>query len=593
MGKRLGQLTHNNTKCMLEVNGIKLIDRAMASLKQVGVERIIMVVGYKSDNVKHYLGDNYSGIPIHYILNPVYDKTNNIYSLFLAREQMTQDDTILMESDIIFDTAIMQKLVDDPFPNIALVDHYESWMEGTMVTIDQENRITRIIDKNGFRFDEASTYFKTVNIYKFSKEFARRYYIPFLDAYTTAVGNNAYYEQVLRIILHLHEAPLKALALDGESWYEIDDIQDLDIASSIFAATADQRYSAVASRFGGYWRYPKMLDFCYLVNPYFPPQRLVDELKANFDTLLRQYPSGMRVNSLLASRYFDVEQDYIVVGNGAAELIKAYMENHVARLGIVLPSFEEYPNRLPLDKVVPYTPPSDDFHYSAADIKAYFNSADISTLLIINPDNPSGNYIPYADLLDLIAWGKGRGVNILVDESFVDFAKVDGNYTLFDDAILQANPHLVVVKSISKSFGVPGLRLGVLACGDASLIAILKKEVAIWSINSFAEYYLQIYHKYSSDYRLACQQFMEERELFFEELQQVPYLQVFPSQANYFLCKLRGRFTSHQLALELLKAGILIKDCSTKKAFAGANYIRIAIRDRHDNNYLVQTLKSL
>lgn len=593
MGKRLGEYTHDNTKCMLEVNGVRLIDRALETLHKVGVSRVVLVVGYKGQNVKDYVGTNYKGTPIVYVDNPVYDKTNNIYSLYLAKDYMLEEDTLLLESDLIYEPAVVKKLLEDPSPNIALVDKYESWMDGTVVTIDEENRITRFINKEGFKFEEINDYYKTVNIYKFSKEFSSKYYVPFLAAYSTALGNNEYYEQVLRVILHLHEAPLKALPLTGEVWYEIDDVQDLDIAQGMFAPTADEHYAAISSRYGGYWRYPQMLDFCYLVNPYFPPQRMIDEIKASFETLMREYPSGMRVNSLLASKNFGVRQDYIVVGNGAAELIKALMENWTGRLGNVLPTFEEYPNRREKENLMQFIPESTGFKYTADDLMRFFGDKAIDTLLLINPDNPSGNYIPFNDLLRLIDWTKEKDIRFVVDESFVDFASVEGQFSLFDNAILAANPQLIVVKSISKSYGVPGFRLGVLASGNTEIIARLKKEVAIWNINSFGEFYMQIYEKYHKNYLKACDEFRAERELFLAELKEIPYLEVYDSQANYFLCKVTDKFTSHELALRLLKYNILIKDCGTKKAFNGGNYIRLAVRDRNDNHHLTETLKKL
>ena len=593
MGRRLGDYTHDNTKCMLEVNGVRLIDRALDSLHSVGVSRVVLVVGYKGQNVKDYVGHDYKGTPIVYVDNPVYDKTNNIYSLYLAKDYMLEEDTLLLESDLIYEPSIVKKLLGNPSPNIALVDKYESWMDGTVVTIDNENRITRFIDKNHFKFEEIKDYYKTVNIYKFSREFSAQYYVPFLAAYSTALGNNEYYEQVLRVILHLHEAPLKALPLNGEVWYEIDDIQDLDIASGMFASTDDEHYSAISSRYGGYWRYPQMLDFCYLVNPYFPPQRMIDEIKASFETLMREYPSGMRVNSLLASKNFNVKQDYILVGNGAAELIKALMERWTGKLGNVMPTFEEYPNRIDKDNLVQYIPNTVGFKYTAEDLMRFYEDKEIDSLLLINPDNPSGNYISFNDLLRLVAWTKEKGVRFVVDESFVDFADVSGQFSLLDNEILSANPHLVVVKSISKSYGVPGFRLGILASGNTELIAKMKKEVAIWNINSFGEFYMQIYEKYHRDYLKACDAFREERRLFYEELKEVPYLEVYDSQANYFLCRVIDRFTSHDLALQLLKHNVLIKDCGTKKAFNGENYIRLAVRDRNDNHYLVETFKSL
>ena len=593
MGKRLGEYTYDNTKCMLEVNGIRLIDRALACLNDIKVSRVILVVGYKGQKVKDYVGNDYKGTPIVYVDNPVYDKTNNIYSLFLAKDYMLEEDTILLESDLIYEPAVVSKLLDDDFPNIALVDKYESWMDGTVVTMDEENRITRFIDKDQFKFEEIKSYYKTVNIYKFSKEFSAKYYVPFLAAYSTALGNNEYYEQVLRVILHLPDAPLKALPLTGETWYEIDDVQDLDIASAMFAPSDDEHFKAISSRYGGYWRYPQMLDFCYLVNPYFPPQRMIDEIKASFETLRREYPSGMRVNSLLASKNFGVKEEYILVGNGAAELIKAYMENWAGRTGIILPTFEEYPNRKDCDSVVQYVPEADGFKYTAEDIKRHFADKEIDSLLLINPDNPSGNYIPFAEVMGLIEWTKEQGLQFIVDESFVDFAQVEGQFSLFDNGILAANPHLTVVKSISKSYGVPGLRLGVLASGNTEVIAKLKKQVAIWNINSFGEFYMQIYEKYHKDYDKACELFRAERALFKAELDEVPFLKVYDSQANYFLCRVTERFTSHELALTLLKHNILIKDCGAKKAFNGGKYIRLAVRNREDNHYLTETLKSI
>lgn len=593
MGKRLGEYTHDNTKCMLEVNGIRLIDRALAALKEVNVSKVVMVVGYKGQNVKDYVGVEYQGIPIEYVENPIYDKTNNIYSLYLAKDHMTAEDTLLLESDIIFAPSVIQKLVDDERPNLALVDKYESWMDGTVVTLDNDQKITRFIDKSGFDFSEIHHYYKTVNIYKFSKEFSAKYYVPFLTAYSTALGDNEYYEQVLRVILHLRNAPLFALPLSGDLWYEIDDMQDLDIASGMFAPTEEEHYNAFMKRYGGYWRYPQMLDFCYLVNPYFPPKRMIDEIKASFETLMREYPSGMYVNSLLAAKNFSVKQNYIVVGNGAAELIKCLMENWAGRLGNIFPTFEEYPNRLKPDNLEQYMPTKDGFRYTADDIMDYFGDKSINTLLLINPDNPSGNYIPFNDLLRLIEWTKEKGIQFVVDESFVDFANVEGQFSLFDNSILFNNKHLVVVKSVSKSYGVPGFRLGVLASGNTELIAKMKKQVAIWNINSFGEFYMQIYEKYHKDYVESCELFTKERELFLQELKSIPYLEVFPSQANYFLCRVVKKYTSNSLAYLLLKRGILIKDCKNKSGIKKGEYIRIAIRNREDNHYLYKVLSEL
>lgn len=589
----MGELTDDNTKCMLEVNGTRLIHRTLDNLTEVGIKRVVLVVGYKAENVKRLIGDRYKDIDIVYVENKIYDKTNNIYSLFLAREYLLERDSLLLESDLIFESSVLRKIVENTYPNIALVDKYESWMDGTVVTLDEENKIEEFLTKDKFRYSDINRYYKTVNIYKFSKDFSATHYVPFLEAYCHALGNNEYYEQVLKVITLLDESPLRALPLNGEKWYEIDDIQDLDIASCIFASSDEERYKFISSRFGGYWRYPHLIDFCYLVNPYFPPQQMVDELMASFSTLLREYPSGMRINSLLAGKYFAVKQEYIVVGNGAAELIKAFIEKHTNKIGVIYPTFEEYPNRSAKENIVSYLPTNASMQYDANDIMAFFAGKDIDTLLLINPDNPSGNYIPYNDLMRLIEWTKQHGMRFIVDESFVDFVDTEGEISLLQNDVLTENEHLYVVKSISKSYGVPGLRLGVLASGDTETIARLKREVAIWNINSFGEFYMQIYEKYHKDYLRACELFREERKLFFEELQQVPYLRVIPSQANYFLCELTtDRFSSKELAIRLLADHeILIKDCSGKSAFSHSNYIRLAVRNREDNHKLVEALK--
>ena len=576
---------------MLKVNGMRLIDRTLDCLAALNLNRVVIVVGYNGDKVVEYVGNNYKGTDIVYVNNPIYDKTNNIYSLFLARDFMVEDDTLLLESDLIYERSVVEKLLADPRPDLALVDKYESWMDGTVVTLDEDQNIVNFLNKEKFRYSDIADYYKTVNIYKFSREFSTSQYVPFLNAYCTALGRNEYYEQVLRVITLLGNTTLKALPLSGEKWYEIDDIQDLDIAEGMFAESSEAQWRAVSGRYGGYWRYPHMKDFCYLVNPYFPPQRLLDEIKASFDTIIREYPSGMSVNSLLAAKNFNVHQDNIVVGNGAAELIKDLMENIVGNVGVARPTFEEYPNRRDAEKVVWFTPDNDDFHYSAADLMDFYADKEISALLLINPDNPSGNYIALDEVMRLVEWTKQRGIMLVYDESFMDFA--DDNYTLMRQDFMVQYPHVVVIKSISKSYGVHGLRLGVLASGNVELVRGVKKGVAIWNINSFAEFYMQIYEKYANDYAVACRLFKEERELFRQGLSRISYLRVVPSEANYFLCEVTSQYSSRELAIRLMKDyNILIKDCSSKKAFDGRNYIRLAIRDRADDQMLVDALAS-
>ena len=610
MGRRLGDYTKDNTKCMVPVNGVRLIDRLLGQLAKQQLSRVIIVVGYKGKELREYIETTYlspltshpSPLKIEFAENPVYDKTNNIYSLALVKDKLQEDDTLLIESDLIFSDRMIPMIVDNPYPNLALVAKYETWMDGTMVRLDDEQNIVNFISKDAFDYNDVDSYYKTVNIYKLSRQFSQQKYVPFLDAYTKAVGNNEYYENVLRIISLLNNHDMKALPIGGEKWYEIDDKQDLDIAEALFADEKDvlRKYYG---RYGGFWRFPQMLDFCYLVNPYFPCRRMKDELRANFDTLLTEYPSGMKVNTLIASKCFGVSEEYIVPGNGAAELIKVLMEDIIKvkvqsskfKIGFVRPTFEEYPNRYDKDQQVTFVPQNEDYRYTADDLMAFFGDKDIRQLMLINPDNPSGNFIPKADVLRLAKWCEERGIRLVVDESFVDFSRDYATNSLLSDETLEHYPHMAVMKSISKSYGVPGLRLGILCSADKELIAHAKKKVSIWNLNSFAEFFMQIYNKHEKDYQRACAKFVAERDSFEQQLREVPFLRVMPTEANYFLCEVLPPYKASEIVIYMLKQhNILTRDCSLKPGLdPNKQYMRIAVRNHEDNTRLAEGLREL
>ncbi len=588
MGKRLKELTKNNTKCMVKVNGVSLIDRMLHQIDALGLSRVVIVVGYEGQKLMEYIGTLHIHTPIEFINNPIYDKTNNIYSLSLAKEWLCREDTLLFESDLIFEDSVLQALVNDPRDTLALVDKYESWMDGTCVKLAQDDSIVAFVPGKRFNYKEMDGYYKTVNIYKFSRHFSETHYVPFLEAYQRALGENEYYEQVLRVIALLDDAGIKAKRLDGQRWYEIDDIQDLDIAESMFSPDDNEKIRLLQGRYGGYWRYPKLRDFCYLVNPYYPPERMKDELRANFDTLLTQYPSGMHINSLLAGKNFNVPEQNIIVGNGAAELIKSLMNLLKGPTGFIRPTFEEYPNRYSASDSVVFTPDNADYCYTCDDITAFFADRDIRNLVVINPDNPSGNYIPKADMLRLIEWCGKRHIRLIVDESFVDFAD-EPDSTLISQEIIADHPDLYIMKSISKSYGVPGLRLGVLVSGDKENVAAMKKDVAIWNINSFAEFFMQIEEKYKGDYALALEKFREERARFVGRLQEIKGLRVVPSQANFLMVETSEEISPKELLKVLMvRYNLLIKDLTEKTH--GKNYLRIAVRNTEDNDVLIDAL---
>lgn len=593
MGKRLKDLTADNTKCMVKVNGVTLIERMLSQLEELHLNKIVIVVGYEGKKLIDYINTLNVNTKIEFIFNPIFDKTNNIYSLALAKDRLLEDDTILLESDLIFEDTVLDTLVKDPRETLALVDKYESWMDGTVVKIGEDDSIKEFVPGKKFKFEDIPYYYKTVNIYKFSKHFSQTHYVPFLEAYSMALGNNEYYEQVLRVITMLDEPVIKAKRLQGQVWYEIDDIQDLDIASSMFVPDDKERLKRLQVRYGGYWRYPKLVDFCYLVNPYFPPQKLIDEIKANTEKILTQYPSGAAVNALLAAKNFGVHQEHIVVGNGAAELIKDILSIQTGNIGFIRPTFEEYPNRCQSENSIVFTSDKDDFSYDSNDIINFFNSKDIQMLVLINPDNPTGNYLNMYEMHKLCTWTQQKNIRLLIDESFCDFSDEQNN-TLINEDILNKFPHLLVVKSISKSYGIPGVRLGILASGDKAFIHHIKHGLAIWNVNSFGEFYMQIAEKYKSSYKQALDKFREERKHLWDALQDIHNICIFPSQANFFMIELTGEMTSSQLAVLLLtKYNIFIKDLSDKINRNERQFIRISIRNREDNDNLTAALRQV
>ena len=590
LGSRLKKLTENNTKSMVEVDGISLMERMLRILDKKSLSNIVVVTGYKSEFFINYIKSLNINTKLTFINNEIYNKTNNIYSMFLAKSEMAKEDSILLESDLIFDDKMITEVIDDKRKNLALVAKYERWMDGTCLKINDDEQILDFISGKDFNFKEAYDYYKTINIYKFSKEFSKNIYFPFLEAYMSANGKNDYYEAVLKIIIDLGKNHIYAKVISNDiRWYEIDDEQDLDIASSIFS-DGDKKLEKYQIRYGGYWRYPKLLDFCYLVNPYFPPKKMINELKYNFKVLLEQYPSGLNVNSSLVAKIFDIKKENIVVGNGAAELIKSLIEKIDGNIGFIRPTFEEYPNRHNSEKSIVFIPKNDNFSYTANDLIEFYSGKDIEALVLINPDNPTGNYICKKDVLDLIEWARDKKIKFILDESFVDFAEEE-NSTFLDDKLLNLYEDFIVVKSISKSYGVPGLRLGIVATSNSNLISMIKKDVSIWNINSFGEYYLQIYDKYKKAYTHALTEIKNARKIFLDKLNKIEEFRVIPSQANYFTIELNKGNSKEFCAKMLDHYNIFIKDLTSKINLENREFIRVAVRNTEDNELFILAVK--
>ena len=592
IGKRLSELTKENTKCMICLNGKRLVEYTIQALLYCGIKKIVMVVGYKYENLKSFLDNQFKDVDITYIENEDYYRTNNIFSLALAKQFLIEDDTILMESDLIFDKEILRSCVNNQSPNVAVVGKFESWMDGTVTILNDNDYISSFISKNDFNWNDTGNYYKTVNIYKLSKEFSINKFVPFLDAYIASKGNNEYYEQVLRLLAFIAPNQLKASKVGDLNWYEIDDKYDLDIASTIFS-DKDTKTIKFQKRSGGYWNFLKLKDFYSLVNPNFPSRTLLAELKNNFEQLLTNYPSNHDIQNLLVSKMFSCEERQIVVGNGTLELIKGLMRHAKMNVGIAGSAFNEYIQIIEDGRLTQFESENDNFSYTGDDLFEFAVKKDLSTLILINP-NLSGRYLEKKAVIYLVKKLHKNGIQLILDESFVDFVDGSSNHTLISDEILHKYNNLIIIKSISKAYGIPGLRLSILISGNIETVNSIKAEIPKWNVNSLGEYFLQVIGKYKSEYENSCKLLCKERERFFTELNKINYLVPTESKSNYILCEVIAKFTASELTSRLLNdSWILIEDLTGKIGFEGSEYIRLAIRNKEDNNYLIKKLEKM
>ena len=591
MGSRLKKLTQNKPKCMVEVSGTTLIERALRQLDKLKLNRIVIVTGYSCETLINFIEGFDIDTPIVFVNNEIYDKTNNIYSLYLAKDFLESDDTLLLESDLIFEEGILEKIINDKEENLALVDKYESWMDGTCLIVGENDEIESFGPGRKFDFTNSNNYYKTVNIYKFSKDFSRRYYVPFLEAYSKALGYNEYYEEVLRIITILDNPIIKAKKLNGELWYEIDDEADLDIAESFFPKDDYDRLDKIQYRYGGYWRYPKLTDFCCPINSFYPPQKMKDEIVASFNSLVTQYPSGNEVNSLLAGKIYGIDHNMVIVGNGIPELIREIMNQVHGKVGIIQTAFNEYTRRVQGDKIV-YIPDSEDFSYTVSDLIRYFSKQRVDSLIISNPDNSSGNFILRDDMEQLVQWCDNNGITIVVDESFIDYA--EWSYSLLEEDVLAKYKKLVVIRSISEPHGMPGIRLGILASAYQEIIDNIRQNISIWNVNSIAEFYMQIFEKYKKQYLISLAEIIKERKRFIEQLSLIEGIRVIESQSNHLMVEITNGLTARDVTKMLLnECNILVKDLSVKRMNINHQYIRIAIRSSKENDNFVCCLTNV
>jgi histidinol-phosphate/aromatic aminotransferase/cobyric acid decarboxylase-like protein len=403
----------------------------------------------------------------------------------------------------------------------------------------------------------------------------------------------SYYELVLAVLVYIRSPAIRALSAANLKWYEIDDENDLKRAEYIFSSP-EERLQVVGRVYGSYWRY-NFADFCYLTNPYFPTDSMIAEMKYRLETLISNYPCGQEELDEQASRMFHISSKNIVVGNGSSQLIQILAKNSLkGTLAVPVPTFNEYERTIEKKQLIPYFTEVDQFQLNLKKYAEHIRRNKPVNALLINPDNPTGYAVRRDHLPAFLDSIKNDAQLLILDESFTDLVDGVGKNTLLQQQILERYPFVVIIRSLSKEFGIAGLRLGFLASGNDALVSTIREELPIWNINALAEFFMQSFLKYREEYTLSCEKAIQNRNALFEELRQTTFLKPYPSWANFVFCEVTGNWTASSLRDKLfIGHNILIKDCSTKSGLRADRYVRIASKRSEENREFLSALRSL
>ncbi len=229
MGSRLNPLTQSEPKCHTMINGTSILERLVICLERQGFKRLVVVTGHLEHRIQEFLGNQAGGISVEYIFSPLYETTNNIYSLWLARERI-HEPFLLIESDLVFDGSLLD---DMRYPDRIAVASMRPWMNGSTVTVDALRRVKRFHSGIAGPLDEIR--YKTVNIYSFSLASWQRIKDR-LDRHISLGRVNNYYETVFAELVADGSLSLHAISFDDKPWYEVDTFADLAEAEKLFPA---------------------------------------------------------------------------------------------------------------------------------------------------------------------------------------------------------------------------------------------------------------------------------------------------------------------------------------------------------------------
>jgi threonine-phosphate decarboxylase len=355
--------------------------------------------------------------------------------------------------------------------------------------------------------------------------------------------------------------------------------------------TPQERYDYISHQHGGYWRH-NFTDHNYLYNLYFPPEDFFSHITEHIHQLVLNYPIAQDDLAGLVGELINKPPEQIVVGNGAAELIKI-IAGIDCKMIVPVPSFNEYVNAAPAGNVVQFSidPPSFQLDVDKFTREAIHHQARLA--IVVSPNNPTSLLVPKDQLIYLTKKLADHDCMLIVDESFIDFARNSEEESLENE--IEKYPNLVIFKSMSKAYGICGIRIGYMLTANVGFLDQVRQGLHIWNINGFAEEFLRLAPQYKQKFRQSCRKVMEDRDRFFQELQTIPGMIVYPPDANYIFCRLPDHSLSAPEVTEKLfiDHNIYIKHCAGKTMTDSDRYVRIASRTQPENLRLVGALRNI
>jgi histidinol-phosphate/aromatic aminotransferase/cobyric acid decarboxylase-like protein/choline kinase len=592
LGSRLGLFSRRLPKPLLPVAGRPMLLRCLDSLAAAGVLDVVIVVGHLAGEIRQRVGSRWHGMEITYVEVAEYETKNEIYSLWLAREYLDRD-AIVIEADVVFEQAVLTALssIGGPEVNVIAASAHEHGMDGTVVRATPDGRTLEICyaveQTDGYDFTGT---LKTMNIYLLRTGLLRESFLPELDRLVRSGCTDLCFEVALAPGLRGGRFPFAVADCSDLAWWEVDSHDDRRTAEYRLAGPTE-RFATLEHSYGGYWRHG-VVDHRLLCNVHFPSDSMLERLAADLSKLVTQYPVGQRSLAELASQAFGHPAEHLVVVNGSSELIRILAEHTSGAVLLPTPGFNEYENAFGADRVIAHPLSEPGF---ALDVDALADQAErvrARTVVVVTPNNPTSLAVEREDLARLARRLNGLGALLIVDESFVDFCEQPAERTLTGE--VGRHPNLLVLKSVSKVYGIGGLRLGYGLTSDLLLRSTLLGALPIWNVNGLAEAFMRHLPVFYTSFEESCGLVREDRDQLYRLLCSLDGVRALRPAANFVMARLPAPWTSPELAQRLFaEHGILIKDCAGKSMQEGDRWLRIASRTQQENTRVAGAMAEL